>query len=97
MGTSRTVGGQGRAKGSTTGEDVGMAKVCPGDLTGGRQELGRGGREGVSGHRLSFSLPSSPPQMLGGGLDDLRLPVFLKLIIKKKRKLKKRSNMKSSC
>ena len=90
MGTSRTVGGQGRAKGSTTDVDVGMAKVCPGDLTGGRQELGRWGREGASGHRLSFSLPSSPPQMLEGGLENLSLPVLLKLIVKKKKIKKKK-------
>lgn len=63
---------------------------CALETLRGKAGAGAGGREGVSGHRLSFSLPSSPPQMLGGGLDDLRLPVFLKLIIKKKRKLKKK-------
>ena len=48
------------------------------------------GREGTSDHRLSFSHASRPPQTSGEACEDLRLPVLLKLILKKKKRCRRK-------
>ena len=82
------MGGQQKAKGSTTCVDVGMAGVCPEDPTGGGQELGHR-EQAEKGHQIThshFCIHPGPHRRQGEACEDLRLPVFLKLIIKKKKR-----------